>query len=261
MRTLSLVAVLTASVTATNSQNSAVADWSIYRQSGGSTVFAYVELSSGLGIAFRCVSGNFAAVVSGLPPAARDQKTRKLNLRIREDEAYDSGWTVGSDPTVALADFPASLARELREGGSFSLMVPGGGQNGANLRYNMTLPVSANAIDEVLTTCDRPLVDPRDELLVEADAAQLPDGMTWARPPRPRFPASLYAEGYAAVSCVVQPDARLSSCQVESEFPADGGFGRATLLAMRDARVISPNETPGSYAPRIVGFRTDFRMR
>lgn len=261
MRIFSLTAVLAALATAASSQDAATTDWSIYRQSGGNTVFAYVELSSGLQIAFRCVGGTFAAVVSGLPPAAAGAKLRTLNLRLRGEEPYDTRWTVASNPTVALADFPAPMARAMRQGGALSLMVPGGGTNGGNLRYNMTLPASASAIDEVLTTCDRPLVDPRDMLMAGVEADQLPEGVTWARMPRPRFPQSLYAEGYAVISCVVQPDGRVNSCEVESEFPTDGGFGRATLVAMRDARIASPNEVPGSFAPRMIGFRAIYGMR
>jgi hypothetical protein len=239
----------------------ATTDWSVYRQPETRLVVAYVELSSGLSIALRCQGGAFAAVVTGLPAAPGVETVRTLEVKFGDEPARETRWTVGSNRTVALADYPAPMARSFREGGAFSLTVPGGGEGGRDLRYRMTLPASVSAIDEALTTCGKPLVDPRDALIADTGTDGLPDGMTWSRPPRPRFPDGLYAEGFAVISCVVQPDGSLTRCEVESEFPLDGGFGRASLLAMRNARVVSPNETVGAYAPRVIGFRAQYGLR
>ena len=59
----------------------------------------------------------------------------------------------------------------------------------------------------------------------------------------------------------VQPDGAIAQCQVESEHPDDGRFGRNALRATDDARIVSPGETPGQYAPRMVGFRVSYVMR
>lgn len=62
------------------------------------------------------------------------------------------------------------------------------------------------------------------------------------------------------VEHAVQSDGALDLCEVATEFPLDGGYGRAALAAMPEARVISPNETPGQYAPRLIGFRVHYRQ-
>lgn len=235
-------------------------DWDLIRQPENRTTIAYLELSSGLTIGFRCVDGAYGAIVAGLPAARRNETIRTLGLQIRDRPLKDTRWTVTRDRSSALADFPASLARSFREGGPVSLVVPGGAEGGRNLRYNIPLPASPAAINETLTACEKPLVDPRDELLPEVAEDGLPDGLVWERPPRPRHPANNYASGYAVVSCVVQPDGRVDACEVESEFPLDGRYGRNALAAMPDARVVSPNETPGQYAPRMIGFRVQYRQ-
>jgi hypothetical protein len=235
-------------------------DWAIIRQPDEQQTVAYVELTAGLTVGFRCADGAFGAILAGLPEAPGDEDFRTLRLRIRDRPERDTRWAVTRDRTGAIAEFPASLAREFRQGGGVSLMVPGGAEGGRNLRYNITLPASAAAIDETLTTCGKPLVDPRDERLPDIVSDNLPDGMNWSRPPRPRHPNNFYAAGYAVVSCVIQPDGRVDDCEVESEFPLDGRYGRNALAAMDDARVVSPGEIPGQYAPRMIGFRVNYRQ-
>lgn len=235
-------------------------DWDLVRQPEQSMTAAYVQLSSGLMIAFRCMDGGYGAIISGLPEARRSEDFRTLRLTMTGRPERETRWAVTRDRAAALAEFPASLARRFRQGGDVSLVVPGGAEGGRNLRYNITLPGSAVAIDETLTACGRPLVDPRDERLPDSVSDSLPDGLTWSRPPRPRHPLNTYSAGYAVVSCVVQPDGRVDDCEVESEFPLDGRYGRNALAAMPDARVVSPGETAGEYAPRMIGFRVNYRQ-
>lgn len=236
-------------------------DWEIVRQPEEKTVFAFVPTTTGLLIGFRCVDGVYGAVIGGLPEAWRRTRTRTLTITVNDDEPRSSVWNVATDRTAALADYPAPIARDLREGGRISIVIPNGGGEGRNLRHELTLPASSAAIDETLTACGRPVQDPRDALLPEIAENGLPDGVTWARPPRPTYPRNRYAEGYAVVTCVVQPDASVRQCEVESEFPTDGGFGRATLTATEAARINSPGEVAGQYAPRMIGFRAVYRLR
>ncbi len=63
------------------------------------------------------------------------------------------------------------------------------------------------------------------------------------------------------MTCVVKPDGGVEQCQVESEFPVNGGFGRNALRAAARAQINSPGETAGQYAPRIIGFRVNYVMR
>ena len=236
-------------------------DWEMIRQPEQKTVMAFIPMDSGLTIGFRCVDGVYGAVIAGLPAASRNARTRILGISVGDDHAHDTVWNVATEPTVAVADYPAPLARELRTGGQISILIPNGAGDGRNLRHNLVLPASTAAIDETLTACNRPTVDPRDELLPEIEEDGLPAGVTWAAPSRPRYPRTNYSEGSAVLSCVVQPDGGLDQCVVESEFPVDGRFGAAALRGAQNARIASPGETPGQYAPRMIAFRNNFRMR
>lgn len=235
-------------------------DWDLIRQPETKTVFAYVPTTSGLTIGFRCVDGVYGAIIGGLPEAPRNTRVRTLNISI-DGEARDTRWLVTTNRTAAVADYPASLARGLREGGAVSIQIPGGAGDGRNLRHDLVLPASSAAIDETLTACGRPTHDPRDALLPEIEESGLPAGVSWSRPPRPTFPHTNYAEGSAVLTCVMTPVGGLDQCEIESEFPADGRFGRAALAATGGARMLSPGETPGRYAPRMIAFRINFRMR
>jgi len=236
-------------------------DWEIVRQPEEKTVFTYLPTTTNLVLGFRCVDGVYAAFIAGLPEARRNARTRTLQIKIGDSEMGDTVWNVTTDRTVALADYPAPLARELREGGAVTIVVPRGADDGRNIRYELTLPGSSAAIDETLTACGRPLADPRDALLPDIEEGGLPPGLVWAEQPRPRYPMTNYMEGVAVLSCMMKPDGGLEQCVVESEFPADGRFGEASLRGVDRARLNSPNETVGSYLQRIVAFRVVYRMR
>ena len=261
MRLTALFPLLAVACASAALAQDATDDWEVVRQPEAKTVFAFVPTTTGLTIAFRCVDGVYGAVMAGLPTAPRQARIRTLRIGASADHLHDSVWSVTTDRTVALADYPASLARAMRKGGPVSIVIPGGGGEGRNLRHELSLPASSAAIDETLTACGRPLEDPRDALLPEIEESGLPRGVTWARPPRPTYPRNNYAEGFAVVTCVVRPDGGTEQCQLESEFPVDGGFGRSALRAMEPARLTSPGETVGQYAPRMIGFRVNYRMR
>lgn len=236
------------------------ADWEIVRDPARKTTLAVLTTTTGLNLAVRCVDSSLNAVLAGLPAAERSEDRRMLRLKFRDDEEYGSAWTVTTDRAVAVADFPAAFARDIRDGGRVQITVPDGAGAGRNMRYDLTLPPSTIAIDEVLSECGRPSIDPRDAVTLDVGSGGLPRGMTWAVPPRPRYPSTRYAAGAVTLTCVVNPNASLSDCLVESEHPADGRFGQAALRAMSQARVASRDETDGQYTRRMVALRVSFRM-
>jgi opacity protein-like surface antigen len=237
-------------------------DWEMMRDPDKQTVVAYIPLTTGLSIGVRCTKNAFGAVIAGLPEAPRGQQTRSLTMTFGDRPAQASRWNVTTNRTVAIADYPASFARNLRDGGRLQITVPGGGGGGRDLRHDLTLPPSQAAIDEVLAACGKPTEDPRDALLPEIGEGGLPAGVTWTRRPSVSWPMnSRYLEGYAVVTCMVTPDGGLNLCEVESEHPADGVFGQAVLRAAARARIGSPNETPGAFASRRIGFRVNFSAR
>lgn len=233
-------------------------DWDLHREPERKAVLAFTTFDVGLSVAFRCIDGSLNTVLAGLPASHDDRRT--LQLGFRDEPAYPTVWTATTDRTVAVGDFPAMLARDFRQGGLLKLTVPGGAADGRNLRYEVELPASGGAIDEVLTACGRPLVDPRDEIMEAIPDAGLPVGLDWTRRPRPNFPHTNYAEGFVVTTCLTTPEGRLSDCVIEMEHPHDSGFGRATLRATRDGRLRNTAQ-PGQPVPtRLVSFRTSFRQ-
>jgi len=234
-------------------------DWDLVKDEAKKTVIAYVTTTTGLSIATRCVNGGFSALLLGLPETPRRNKTRPLGLTFRDEEGSEWRWNVTTDRTAVVADFPAPFARELRQGGRLQIVVPNGGGEGRNLRYDLELPASGSAIDQTLTACGRPLEDPRDRELDAIAEDGLQVGMRWDRQIRPRYPSqSRYAEGFAVTTCVAQPDGKLRDCVIETEHPGDGLFGEAVLKAARDATVAYDGDQPT--APRMMAFRVNFIM-
>lgn len=261
MRSKALIAIIAIASAGSAMAQEVTDDWEIIRQPEEKTVFAFVPMTTGLTIGFRCVDGQYGAVIAGLPEARRQDRTRTLRLKVGDEDFSDTRWNVTTNRSVAIADYPAPLARELRAGGPISIVIPGGGEGGRNVRHDLLLPASSAAIDETLQACERPLIDPRDALLPEIEEGGLPAGVNWDRAPRPRYPATMYSEGYAVLSCLVQREGSLGDCVVESEFPPGAGFGRNGVRSVGDARVTSPGEIAGQYAPRIIAFRINYRMR
>ncbi|HST91527.1 MAG TPA: hypothetical protein VLJ13_04950, partial [Brevundimonas sp.] len=235
----------------------ASADWDLSNNQRQKLLVAYTQFDNGLSIATRCSDGRFEAVLAGLPPAGR-ASSRVLRIAFGDDSLSDRQWTVATDDTIAVAEMPAPFARQLREGGRLRVLVPNGAADGRNLMYDLQLPGSSVSIDQTLTACERPLVDPRDPELNALEAEGLPRNLIWAERPAPQYPGNNYARGFAVVSCLSNPDGRLRDCAVESEHPHDGRFGAATLRAARRARVQDAN-TPGAPVPTaFVAFKTHY---
>lgn len=244
-------------------QNAAAAqvssdDWDIVRDERTQTTLAFTAFDNGISIAFRCIDGSLNTVIAGLPPSASDR--RNLQVSFRGKPAYESGWTATTDSTVVVGDFPAPFAREFREGGELRLTVPNAGEGGRNVTFVNELPQSSTVIDEVLTTCGKPLVDPRDATLTALGSTGLPDGLTWRRAPRPEFPQGRYASGFVVATCLSQSDGSLTDCEVEMEHPHDGGFGQAALRGVGRARLVNTAAPDDPIPTGRVSFRTQFRL-
>lgn len=230
-------------------------DWDVIRDPARKMVAAYVQVDSGLSVVLRCTNGGYDALLAGLPEARGE--TRNLVLTHGGDSSTHQSWSVGSSPGIALSPLPAPFARKLRNGGQLSILVPDGGGAGRDLRHVVQLPASSSAIDETLTACGRPLADPRDNTLSDPGENGLSSGVAWDRMPLPAPPETTrYSQGFATLSCMAQPDGRLSSCIVESEYPSGSGFGENALRAMRRARLKSIDSANAE--PRMVVFRIKF---
>lgn len=252
-----LTALLACAVALPALAQDASGDWDLAQRRD--LLVAYTQFDNGVSIATRCADGGFEAVIGGLPPAG-PATSRPLRIAFGDKELVESRWNVATDDTIAVSELPAPFARELREGGRLRILVPGGAEGGRNLMYDVVLPASSASIDQTLTTCDRPLVDPRDAELEALQEDGVPRNLAWAVRPRAEFPNTRYARGFAVITCVSNPDGSLRDCAIESEHPRDGRFGEATLASARRAR-LQNLANPGAPVPvgRVL-YKTHFLM-
>lgn len=236
-------------------------DWDVIRLPDRQTVAAVAEFDNGLTIGVRCINNSLETVIGGLPRASRRSEFRQIDYAFGEGELRPSTWWVSQDRDAIFANFPAGMARQLREGGELQLRIGSYGDEPAR-RYVVPVPPSPAMIDEVLTACGRPLVDRRDTLRTDL-AGPVPAGFNWVDAPRPEYPVEMSERGVAAVvvlSCALQSDGALKECQVEAERPGGRGFGQAAVRAAEVARV-APRNAGAEIADRIVNFTTFFRPR
>lgn len=241
----------------------AAADWDLLVQPENRLTAAHTLYDNGLLLATRCHQGVFQAMIGGLPeaPPAKDlwSAQRTLGIGIGDKPVVDYRFMIGQNRQVVFAELPASLARSMREGGPMEIVVAGAGEGGRNLRYVMDLPPSNTAIDQTLADCGRPLVDPRDAELEALPDDGLPRNIRWRKKPDIYYPEGrTYTAGFAVTTCLARPDGRVTDCVVETEFPADGGFGAAAMRGARSGRL--ENKDGGPVPLTRIAFRANFDM-
>lgn len=240
-------------------------DWDLLVQPENELTVAYTQFDNGLLLAARCQRGVYQVMIGGLPavPESKDfhKSNRILVIGIGDEEEAEQRFLLGDNPSVAFSELPAPLARQMREGGTMTIVAPGGGEGGRNLRYLVELPASNAAIDQSLTACDRPLVDPRDRQLDELKDDGLPVNLAWKRMPQPEYPQGrTYTAGFAVITCVSQADGRVDDCVVETEFPVGGGFGAAAMQGTRKGRLENRGGGDGPIPARLIVYRVNYAM-
>lgn len=253
----SLSALLACAVALPALAQDAAADWDLTNNERSRLMVAHVQFNTGLAIATRCADGGFEAVIAGLPPAGR-AASRPLRIAFGDEPLHDTRWTVATEDTVAVAEMPAPFARKLREGGRFRVLIPNAAADGRNLMYDVQLPASSASIDRTLTSCERPLVDPRDAELDALAEDGVPPDITWMSRPTPQYPRTNYARGFAVVTCLTKPDGGLRDCEIESEHPREGRFGDAVLASARRARLRNVTNPSEPLPTRRVAYKVNF---
>ena len=253
------VATLLLTLFATSAVAQDEADWDLIVDPEENLTAAFVAYEGGLGVLARCKDEAFHLMVTGLAP--EDGFTRQMQVRFGDEESVERSWFVGENPATAFSYTPAMAARNLRDGGTLDIVVREAGPNGENLRYVFEVPESASAVNQTLEACGKPVDDPRDVFLEDLPDNGLPVELEWTRQPSGSYPSGrTYTRGVAVVSCLTQPTGRLRECQVETEWPSDGGFGEAALRATRDARLRNVDRAVTEVPPVIVSWTTNFRM-
>lgn len=236
----------------------APSDWALLADPRRGMTAAVLETTAGVDIILRCHEGAFTAFVSGLAPSRRE--TRRIELTVGDGPRQAREWANSEDGASAFSDLPAPLARELRSGGQLQLRVPPADSGGPATRYVLEVAPSQAAIDQTLTACGLPLVDPRDAELAALGDTDMPAMLGWAERPQIRFPQTRYARGFAVVTCVTAPDGRPRDCVVETEHPHDGRFGRAVLRGVERSRLRDHANPDTPLPPIMFVFRSNFVM-
>lgn len=245
-------------------------DWTLTSVPERKAVMATIDFTSGLAIAARCVDGVYDVLITGLPDAPNRSLSRELGIQAGDqEEPYTSVWTVGTQRNAAFSRIPAVVARDLAKGGTLQVIVPPT-SGGPRTRYVMELAPSSTAIEQTLTACGRPMVDPREVRADEIDGNGqdgLPTSVAWQTMPRPTFPQSVNGrsprEGYVVLSCVTDERGGLTDCQTESEQPAGYDLGRSVERALPRARIKLTDEAAAMGRPlagRMIRFAVNFKM-
>ena len=244
---------------ATTASAQEAADWNLVTEPRRDLTAAIVLYEGGLGVIAKCQNESFQLMVTGLVPES--EGVRQMRVHFAGDDWGEESGFVGEDAGTAFSFRPAMYARSLRDGGRFDVVVAGGGPNGENLRYAFDIPPSASSVNQTLEACGKPVDDPRDALLRDLPAGGLPVNLEWAYQPHGFYPSGpTYARGVAVISCLTQTDGRVRDCVVETEWPADGGFGAAALRQARHARLRNADTTVTEVPQTLVSWTTDFRM-
>ncbi|WAC59227.1 hypothetical protein [Brevundimonas sp. SL130] len=229
-----------------------------------------IDFTSGLTIAARCVDGVYDVLITGLPEAPSRALSRELGIQAGDqEEPFTSVWTVGTQRDTAFSRIPAVVARDLAKGGKLQVIVPATSKS-PRTRYVMELNPSSTAIEQTLTACGRPMVDPREARSDEIEGNGqdgLPSSVSWQTLPRPTFPDSVNGrsptEGYVVLSCVVDALGGLNECQTESEQPAGYNLGRSVERSLPRARIKLTDEAAATGTPLaglMIRFSVIFKM-
>ena len=236
----SAVAALCASLAMpASAQDNEATDWQLNLMPRQRATAAVAEFDNGLTLVTRCVNRVFDVTIDGLPEA--NDRARLLQISVGESVRMRSvAWTAGANKTSAFSRFPLALAHDLMRGGTIRIRMPA--QNGRpSTLYVMETEPSVAAIAETLTACDKPLMDPRNERVIEETLADLPFDVEWARLPIPSPDAVARIENFQSthvtVSCLTANEGRLTDCRIESAHPFNAIINRLVLDAARRGRL------------------------
>lgn len=192
-------------------------DWDVSTDPGRGLTVASVEYSSGAILRVQCHAGQLDVGISGLRASPSD--SRPYSRTLPDGGLIQSYWTGSSSTGTLLSAQPIRDARSFKAGGALKLAW--GTDAHPPLSIDLDLPSQSTGIDQVLTACGRPLVDPRDrrmavnDLMLEGPKLEISDK------------AARYGDIQVEISCVVTAG-RLAECQSDHESPTAPEVGEDT---------------------------------
>lgn len=226
-------------------------DWELTADPAQRQALATLDFGDNL-VALRCRAGALDMLLTGTPATTASYRTVRVTAGAIAGERQI--WlTQPGQPFLAPPE-PDRLARQLRPGGELDVRIEAADGEPAR-RYRLPIPASAASVDQVLTACARPLVEPRDLL------ARIEGDLAWTTVPTLDFPSVAASrdikEGAVRLNCIVGPAGRLTDCRVESEQPAAVGFAESALSGISTGEANIPADQVGRVARPTVRFRLD----
>jgi len=233
----------------------AAEDWDLTTDPAQQLTLASLDFG-GNALALRCKGGVLDFLLTGVPATTESFRTVRVTAGGIVNETQ--GWLTQPGLSVLSPPEPGRLARLLRAGGDLVLRVEPASEEDRPLRYQLAIPPSAAALDQVLSACGETLAQDWD-LLPRLGPDQ---SVTWSYQIQPEYPETAARAGMpygvVRIGCIVPDAGRFRNCRVLSETPGDLGFGRSAMSAALQSRVALP-ENDASAVGKVVQFTVRFR--
>ena len=224
--------VVLGSLLATDIAHSTDDDWSSAQNVAAQTTVASVNTNSGLTLQVICHAGSLVVGMRGSPSLDGDYV--RFQRHRPDGDISVSLWTNEAGRRVLRSADPVRMARSFKTDPELDLRLSNDGQ--PDVRISVPLPRQSSNLDAVLSACDYPLMDDRDQL---ASADEFLERFPAIAPPR--SPRPQHDNVQVDLSCIVR-EARLRECRADRTYPRDDGFGAAaareadgTWLRLTDA--------------------------
>jgi len=190
--------------------------WDVVADPARDRVAAGVQFGGGVSFAVQCQAGQLTVALGGMPTT--DASIRHFDATRGGGASRLTWWnTHPGSPVLTSTDVRA--VRFLRAGGNVTFASAAGEARPS--RMQIELPTNPAGLDQVLTACGSPLVDPRDaltdvgDLLLEGPRVEIFGDLS-------RYPAIR-----VEISCVVR-GGKMADCQSDHETPSAPQVGRET---------------------------------
>lgn len=207
--------------------------WDVETVPARQITVASLRYENGSGLAVQCRDGELNTILFGLPPGdttepSEGYTSRRLDTGV-EGATVVGHWRASPDGTSAVRNGYARGVRQMKRGGRFVIRtVPVSNEPVRRLIFD--LPADPSGLDQVLTACGRPTVDPRDELRDLSEYVNVDQ----------RHPGlssnDTIGNSSFEYSCIVAPGGRVRDCVIEAERPTGRGIGDRLLRSAPRAR-------------------------